>query len=91
MFVSFETSRPYLSVLNAPQKGDKVIFDTPPSLRQFGVHIELLVKDVLDVKGETMLNVRFKGENDVIKQWKKVRMGTWQDHVKYLRRKSDAL
>ena len=61
-------------IITAPQKGDKV---------ELG-DISLLVKEVFKKKGESMLKVRFRGENGVTKQWKAVRMETWEDQLRYL-------
>ena len=71
------SSRPIIEMMKDPQKGDEV---------QLGV-IKLKVKKVfkkLDKKGEKVLDIRFQGENNIVKQLKSVTMSTWQDQLLYL-------
>ena len=80
------TSRPFMDIINAPQKGDKVEYIAPPTDKHHGVNITLTVKDVYEHKGNKVMDIKFQGENDVKKQWKRVRPDVWADQLLYLSR-----
>ena len=68
------TTRPIADIIASPQKGDTVTVGD----------INLLVKELITYKGEKCLKVRFRGQNGMTKQWKRVRLDTWADQLRYL-------